>query len=69
MARCRWHTDKQTGERFHVPGCWSAVHDPWSCDCPRSERSQENYENEVDEIEKLTERVEELERIVRDLRK
>lgn len=32
---CRWHTDKQTGERFHVPECWGTVHDPdGMCHCP-----------------------------------
>lgn len=32
---CRWHTDKKSGLRYHVPECWGTVHDPdGPCHCP-----------------------------------
>lgn len=68
MTRCRWHTDKETGERFRVPGCWGGVHNPAGCYCPRPNREQEDYDAEEDEIANLTKRVEELERIVAELK-
>ncbi len=32
---CRWFTDRETGERWHVPECWGTLHNPdGECHCP-----------------------------------
>lgn len=53
MSRCRWMT--QGGVRFHVPGCWGTVHDPYGiCNCPRTEKTTEDR---IDALEAAVERL------------
>ena len=61
--RCRWLIDKETGLKYHVPGCWGGVHNPLGCYCDRSEAGQAAYEREDvdDEFDKLRDRVAALE--------
>lgn len=54
--RCHWITDKETGMRVHIPGCWGGVHDWRGCYCTRTLAGRDAYEQQADDDVDLLER-------------
>lgn len=53
MTKCRWHTDKKTGQRYHVPGCWGGLHNSDGCYCyPEKNEDSEKHDDEIDSLKK-----------------